>query len=155
MVNFTDYFNIFQNEGRDKPKVTITGTLPTTENNAKFLAEKYPEMSEQIIRIWKSFKPLKDQNDNTFFEGTFEQNGKKTSFVNYINHSWNDPDSGRNFILIPGQGIQLFNTGDYNGKESEIEGYLTYEQNLSPNANEFQEISSQKDMGFQIKLVYV
>ena len=118
MINIQEQFRIFMGNENSEFKIDVSSDYPSTEESLELLKQKYPEISNQLTMIYNSFKSF-DREDFIFFEGTIEKNGTILPFVNYVClNSWgsmeNKVSKGRNFIIIPNRGTQLYNIGDYN-----------------------------------------
>lgn len=140
MINIKDQFRIFMGNENSDFKINVSSDYPSTEESLKLLKQKYPVISNQLSMIYNSFKSF-GREDFIFFEGTIEKNGTILPFVNYVClNSWSSSmekkvSNGRNFIIIPNRGIQLYNIGDYNGDTRYVSE--TYEQNLGQNSKEY------------------
>lgn len=136
MEKINEEFRIFQGNEKTDFKINIESDYPSTKESLELLMQKYPAMSNFISSIYESFKTF-DRKDFMFFEGTIEQDGVILPFVNYVClDRWTKTleeavRKGRNFIMIPNRGIELYNLGDYNGVHSET--MQTYQQDLDTN----------------------
>ena len=139
MINIQEQFRIFMGNENSEFKIDVSSDYPSTEESLELLKQKYPEISNQLSMIYNSFKPF-DREDFIFFEGTIEKNGTILPFVNYVClNSWDSSmeekvSNGRNFIIIPNRGTQLYNIGDYNGDTRYVSE--TYQQILGQNSKE-------------------
>ena len=139
MDKINEKFRLFQGNGKTDFTINIISDYPSTEESLELLKQKYPTMSNQISSIYESFKPF-DRKDFLFFEGTIKQNGVILPFINYVclnrwsNNLEESVRYGRNFIIIPNRGIELYNLGDYNGHNKE--SLQTYQQDLKQSNDE-------------------
>lgn len=133
----SDFFSRVKSEGAKVGIATVVESihkLEVTEENIKALQDKYPELSLEIEKITSSlYKPFKDRLSSVFFVGTIRQGDEQYPFVNFVDCGFftKDISRGRNFIFIPGQGTQLYNTGDYNGEDrNNVETYVHYAEEV-------------------------
>ena len=139
MDKINEKFRWFQGNGKTDFTINIISDYPSTEESLELLKQKYPEISNQLTMIYNSFKSF-DREDFIFFEGTIEKNGTILPFVNYVClNSWgsmeNKVSKGRNFIIIPNRGTQLYNIGDYNSDTRYVSE--TYQQILGQKSEEY------------------
>ncbi len=140
MINkIKEQFRIFKGNENSDFKIDVSSYYPSTEESLELLKQKYPAISNQLSTIYNSFEPFA-REDFIFFEGTIEKDGTSLPFVNYVclNSSGSSMEekvsNGRNFIIIPDRGTQLYNIGDYNGDTRYVSE--TYEQTLGQNSKE-------------------
>lgn len=155
LKNIANKFRLFQTGQTEFSNVVVNACYPGTDEYFKYLEQKYPELSESLSSIFLSTNPI-NKGQYRFFEGTIIIDDKEIPFVNYISpwysplnriSPWYSPltyseniRNAKNYVILPGRGIEHFNLGNYNSQKTD--GYMTYKQEF---VSDNQEILYEKD----------